>query len=64
VKLASSAPATEHRIAPLVEEMLALRERFREQKQWQDADAIRDILQRGGIIVDDTEAGPRWRSGS
>ncbi len=64
VKLASSATDPADRIAPLVEELLTLRERFREKKQWEDADAIRDCLQRGGIIVDDTDAGPRWRSDS
>jgi peptidase E len=64
VKLASSAPDPAERIAPLVEELLDLREKFRQRKQWQDADAIRHSLQRGGIIVDDTDAGPRWRSDS
>jgi hypothetical protein len=45
---------------PLVEELLALRERFRQRKQWQDADAIRDSLQRVSIVIEDTEEGPRW----
>jgi hypothetical protein len=45
---------------PLVEELLALRERFRQRKQWQDADAIRDSLQRVSIVIYDTEEGPRW----
>jgi cyanophycinase-like exopeptidase len=47
-------------LAPLVEELLALRERFRQNKQWQEADAIRESLQRACIIVDDTQDGPRW----
>ena len=45
---------------PLVEELLELRERFRQRKQWQDADAIRDSLQRVSIVIEDTEQGPRW----
>ena len=47
--------------APLIEELLNLRERFREKKQWQEADAVRDSLERADILVDDTEEGPRWR---
>ena len=50
-------------LAPLVEELIALRERFRQQKQWREADAIRESLERASIVVDDTEAGPRWRLG-
>jgi peptidase E len=48
-------------LAPLVEELLDLRETFRRQSQWSAADAIRDALQRGGIVVEDTPAGTRWR---
>jgi hypothetical protein len=47
-------------VAPLVEELLALRERFRQARQWQEADAIRDALLRGGVVVEDTSCGPRW----
>jgi cysteinyl-tRNA synthetase len=61
VKLASSAADPVDRLAPLVEELLALRESFRQNKQWQDADAIRDSLERAGIVIEDTDAGPRWR---
>jgi len=60
VKLASSAGDPADRLAPLVEELLALRESFRQKKQWQDADAIRDSLERAGIATEDTEAGHRW----
>ena len=47
--------------APLIGEMLDLRERFRGNKQWQEADAVRDCLQRADIVVEDTEDGARWR---
>jgi len=61
VKLASSAADPVDRLAPLVEELLALRESFRQNKQWQDADAIRDSLERASIVIEDTDGGPRWR---
>ncbi len=48
-------------LAPLVVEMIALRERFRQEKKWQEADAVRESLQRANIIVEDTKDGPRWR---
>jgi len=64
VKLSSSAADPADRLAPLVEELLALRESFRQNKQWQDADAIRDSLERASIVIEDTDAGPRWRQAS
>jgi hypothetical protein len=48
-------------LAPLVEELLQLRERFRRSRQWQEADAIRESLQRAEIVVEDTRDGSRWR---
>lgn len=48
-------------LAPLVEEQLKLREKFRENQQWQEADAIRNSLERADIVVEDTEEGVRWR---
>jgi peptidase E len=51
-------------LAPLVQQLLNLRETFRRQKQFGEADAIRDSLQRANIIIEDTETGSRWRLGS
>lgn len=48
-------------LAPLVQELLDLREAFRGKRQWQAADAIRERLARANIIVEDTEEGPKWR---
>jgi len=48
-------------LAPLVEDLLKLREKFRENQQWQEADAIRNSLERAQIIVEDAEDGSRWR---
>ncbi|MBL7179301.1 MAG: hypothetical protein ISS65_03715 [Desulfobacterales bacterium] len=48
-------------LAPLVEELLALREHFRNNRQWTEADAIRDRLEQAHILIEDTENGPRWQ---
>lgn len=48
-------------LAPLVQQLLDLRETFRRQKQFEEADVIRDSLQRANIIIEDTETGSRWR---
>jgi peptidase E len=48
-------------LAPLVQQLLDVREAFRRQKQFEEADAIRDSLQRANIIIEDTETGSRWR---
>ncbi|MFH1243794.1 MAG: hypothetical protein V1689_15755 [Pseudomonadota bacterium] len=48
-------------LAPLVEELLDLREDFRRKGQWNEADAIRERLGRSGVIVEDTKEGPQWR---
>jgi hypothetical protein len=63
VKLASAPRDNVDCMAPLVEEFLHLRERFRQGKQWREADAIRESLQRVGIVVEDTRDGSRWRLG-
>lgn len=64
VRLASEPKGPQECLAPLVEELLALRARFRENNQWHEADAIRDCLKRAHIEVDDTQEGYRWRLAS
>lgn len=59
--LASSPSSTAERLAPLVEELLALRLGFRRQKKWQEADSIRDCLSRLNIVIEDTKEGSRWQ---
>jgi cysteinyl-tRNA synthetase len=44
-----------------VEELLRLRDDMRRRKLWQEADAVRDCLQRARVVVEDTGAGARWR---
>lgn len=50
-------------LSPLVAALLELRERFRQEQKWREADAIRDALQRARITVEDTREGSRWRPG-
>jgi len=64
VKFESSPRNRADCIAPLVEKLLALREEFRRDRQWAEADAIRETIQRANIIVEDTKDGPQWRLGS
>jgi len=64
VRLASEPKSPQDCVAPLVEELLALRALFRENNQWREADAIRDCLKRVHIEVDDTQEGYRWRIAS
>lgn len=45
----------------LVESIIALRDRMREQKEWKTADELRDCLQQANVIVTDTADGTRWR---
>jgi peptidase E len=64
VRLASAPKSPRECLAPLVEELLALRAQFRENNQWHEADAIRDCLKRARIEVDDTQGGYRWHMAS
>jgi len=47
-------------LSRLVDELLRLREFFRNNKQWQEADALRDCLQKADIVIEDAPEGPRW----
>ncbi len=61
----ASSPKTRHAcLAPLVEELLALRASFRKNKKWKEADAIRDCLKVVSVEVEDTPEGSRWQLGS
>ena len=48
---------------PEIRELILKRESFRKEKNWKDADHARDTLRKKGIIVEDTEKGPRWKLG-
>ena len=46
--------------ASTVDELLALRETARTERDWSTADAIRDKLLELGIVIEDTPDGARW----
>ena len=48
-------------LAPMVENLLASRQRFREGGKWEVADVLRDALSSAGIVVADTSTGTHWR---
>jgi cysteinyl-tRNA synthetase len=50
-------------LAPVVEKLLSLREQFRKDNKWEEADAIREALQQAEIMIEDTRDGARWRVG-
>ncbi|GAB6064762.1 CysS/YqeB C-terminal domain-containing protein [Deferrisoma palaeochoriense] len=54
-------PSAEACLAPLVEALVAARERYRKDRRWAEADALRDALAEAGVTVEDTPEGPRWR---
>lgn len=45
---------------PLVDEMVSLRNRFRQENKWEEADAIRAGLSKARIAIEDTREGTRW----
>jgi cysteinyl-tRNA synthetase len=51
-------------IEPYVSLLLDLRNSLREEKQWAQADQIRDGLQDTGIIIEDHAEGSSWRRNS
>ena len=60
-RLASMPGSREECLAPLVEQMLKLREAFRGNRQWKEADAVRECLAVAHIIIEDRADGPVWR---
>jgi hypothetical protein len=48
-------------LASLVDGLLDLRDSFRQNKQWKEADAIRKAMKHAKIAVEDTKKGPLWR---
>jgi cysteinyl-tRNA synthetase len=47
-------------LAPLIDDLLSVRATLRERRQWQAADALRDSLQKAGVVVEDTQDGAKW----
>ena len=44
-----------------VEQLIAARQAARQNKDWAEADAIRDKLTGMGVVLEDTPEGTRWR---
>lgn len=61
VKLESAPGSRTDCLEPLVGELLTLREKFRQEKKFETADAIRQTLERADVLVEDTREGSRWR---
>ncbi|MEW1844230.1 hypothetical protein AB0392_40315 [Nonomuraea angiospora] len=61
---ASTARLRSQSLPSLVEPLLVLRSRLREEGRYDVADAVRAAMQEGGILVEDTPDGPRWTCAS
>ncbi|WP_198170710.1 cysteine--tRNA ligase [Deinococcus arboris] len=48
-------------VSALMELVLKARQNYRLNKQYQEADELRDTLTRVGVTVEDTKDGPRWK---
>lgn len=59
--MSDSGPYRTESLAPLVDALLQLRERYRREERWGDADSLRDCLKDAGVTVDDTPGGVRWQ---
>jgi len=44
----------------LIRDLVELRERYRREKRWPEADQIRSLLHNTGVVLEDTPEGPRW----
>ena len=60
-KLASCPQSAEMCLNPLVNTLIHLREKFRKEKKWHEADSIRDSLEKADIYIEDLNEGARWR---
>jgi hypothetical protein len=60
MRLSSSPGSRQECLAPLVEKLVSLRRRFRDKRQWEEADLIRNCLKESGILIEDTAEGTRW----
>jgi cysteinyl-tRNA synthetase len=46
---------------PRIDALVARREEARSNKDWAEADRIREALAAEGVVIEDTPEGPRWR---
>lgn len=60
-KTALTRSALEEMIGPVVDSILATRQRLRQARQFEAGDVLRDALTSAGIAVEDTNSGHRWQ---
>ncbi len=44
-----------------IEDLIALRNQLRREKQWQEADVVRNRLDEAGIVLEDSPQGTTWK---
>lgn len=59
-RLGAPAASGASAMVPLVEGLIALRARLRDEKKWQEADALRLCLEQADIMIEDAKDGTRW----
>jgi hypothetical protein len=50
-------------LRPVMDELLRWRDELRRERRWQEADELRECLQRARVVVEDTPSGTRWHVG-
>ena len=56
----SSRNKTDTIVPVIIEELLNIRNQYRQAKKWSEADAIRDCLIKSNIVIEDTDDGTCW----
>lgn len=51
----------ESELSPELQQLLDKREKARKEKNWAEADRMRQLLKENGILIDDTPAGVKWK---
>lgn len=61
VEMAERPVSVESAIRPIVSCLIELREKYRNEKQWKEADRLREVLWQANILLEDTKDGQQWR---
>ena len=60
-RLKTPSPAGDEALADQVEALIAQRQAARKEKNWAEADRIRDQLKEMGVVLEDTKDGVKWK---
>jgi len=60
-KMIGSVSERQDEIKDKVEALIKLREKARSERNWQEADKIRDEISELGVVIEDADSGPTWR---